>query len=132
MSFYYYRVSSLTRGGGNYLSAILRYYCSNAVAVTNAILQHLAVLPHVHVAFATQQHQVAIITEVIVPLDCLFVGPVRPVLSHFLIRHPVEIGPEVDARFIEPFVDGFLFKVPDWLFHKADNIHEFMLRYRPV
>ena len=108
---------ALTRGGSNYLSALLRYYCANAIAVINAILQDLAVLPHVHIAFATQQHQIAIITEVIVPLDCLLVGPVRPVLSHLLIRHQIEIGPEVDRSFIKPLVARFLFKIPDWLFH---------------
>lgn len=108
----------------NYRSAILRYFCPDAIAVINAILQNLAVLPHVYIAFATQQHQITVVTEVIVPLDCLLVGPVRPVLLHFLIRHTVQIGPEVDVSFIEPFVAGFLFEVPGWLGHEADNIHE--------
>ena len=109
---------ALTIGGSKYLSAILRHYCANAIAVLNAILQNFAVLPHVHVAFATQQHQIAIITEIVVPLDYLFVGPVRMVLLHFLIRYSIKIGPEVDRSFIKPLVVRFLFKVPDWLFHR--------------
>ncbi len=98
--------------------SILRYYRPNAIAVINAILKNSAVLPHVHVAFAAEQHQIAIITEVIVPIDYLFVGPVRPVLLQLPIRHEIEIGPEVDCRFIEGLVVRFLFKIPDSLFHR--------------
>src|SRR5436190_21994089 len=98
-------------------ATILQYYWPHAIAVVNGILQNPTVLPHVDVAFATQQHQFAIITEVIVPLDYLFVGPVRSVLLHLPVRHQIEIGPEVDSSFIKRLVARFLFKIPDWLFH---------------
>src|SRR5207237_4254773 len=60
--------------------------------------------------------------EVAVPFDQLIVAPRRRILLHFLVRHPVEIGSQIDAGFVSRLV-RLLLEVPGWFVHKPhDNV----------
>ena len=90
---------------------------SDPLTVSDRLGEDLAVLIHLDIALAAKEHQTAVIAEIPVPLDDLLVGPVGRILQHLFIRHAIEVGAQIDARFIPGFFPRFLFEVPDRLFH---------------
>ena len=103
--------------GGNFLRLI---FFSNSRAVFEAFLENFAIFIYFYVAFTTENHERAVISEVPVPFDHLLAGPIRRILEHLRIGHPIKICPEIHACLITRFCPGFLFKIPNWLFHTHD------------
>ena len=90
---------------------------ANSVAILYAVFEHLPVLAYFDVALRAGQQQIAVVAKASVPGDYLFIAPARRVLLHFLVRHTVKVSAKIDAGFIKRFIGGFLFEVPNRLFH---------------
>lgn len=90
---------------------------ANAIPVARALIEHPPILLNVHVPLRAKQHQVSIIAEVSVPLDHLVVAPGRRILLHLIVRHSIEISPQIHVSLVQRLGRRLLLEVPDWLLH---------------
>src|SRR5260370_16462574 len=82
------------------------------------MFQYTAELGNIHVALAASNHQGTVVLEVAAPVNYLSVGPLRGIPAHLFVRHPVEVGAQVDAGLVGVFVhERLLLEIPDGLFH---------------
>src|SRR5215813_1081451 len=85
---------------------------TNAIAIVYAFLEHASILAYIDATLAAQQHQISVITKVVIPCDHLIVAPVDFILAHLFVGHQIEISAKVDTRFIERLVSRLLFEIP--------------------
>ena len=100
-------------------TALDPFALSHAGAISDALLEDPAIFRDTGIPLAALEEEKTVVPEIVVPLYDLFVRPSGRVSLHFSVGHPVEIGAQVDAGFIQRFGGGFLFEVPNWLLHAS-------------
>src|SRR5262249_1125257 len=96
---------------------------SDAVAISDGLLQHAPELLGVDIALATGDHHGAIVAKIAPPLRDLIVAAGALVLADLFIRDAIDVRAQVDAGLVRTLVhERLLLKIPDGLLHSAKHL----------